>query len=175
MMSGELPDGWDDGHPELFARRTNRWPRASAGGKVINAIAARVPELVGGSADLNPSTDTALKGAGDFQSPAHPPDGVHQGAVGGEWGYGGRNLHFGVREHAMGRQSRGMALHGGVIPFGATFLIFCRLHAPVHPPGGADEAARRSTSSPTTASAWARTARRTSRSSRLPRCARSRT
>ena len=90
---------------------------------MINAIAARVPELVGGSADLNPSTDTALKGAGDFQSPARQ-GGDRQGAVGGEWGYAGRNIHFGVREHAMAADRSGLALHGGVIPFSATFLTF---------------------------------------------------
>jgi transketolase len=90
---------------------------------VINAIAARVPELVGGSADLNPSTDTALKGLGDFQNPkAQPSD--RQGAVGGEWSYAGRNLHFGVREHAMAAISSGIALHGGLIPFSATFFTF---------------------------------------------------
>ncbi len=82
-----------------------------------------MPELIGGSADLNPSTDTALKGAGDFQNPRRPAT-DKQGAVGGEWGYGGRNLHFGVREHAMGAILSGLALHGGVIPFGATFLTF---------------------------------------------------
>jgi transketolase len=82
-----------------------------------------VPELLGGSADLNPSTETALKGAGDFQSPATEGR-AHQGAVGGEWSYGGRNVHYGVREHAMGAISSGLALHGGVIPFSATFFTF---------------------------------------------------
>jgi transketolase len=95
----------------------------SAGGKIINAIAARVPELVGGSADLNTSTETALKGAGDFQSPA-TAGGAKQGAVGGEWGYGGRNVHYGVREHAMGAVSSSLALHGGVLPFSAPFVPF---------------------------------------------------
>ena len=74
---------------------------------MINAIAARVPELIGGSADLNPSTETALKGAGDFQSPTVRQVSDHQGAVGGEWGYAGRNIHFGVREHAMAAISYG--------------------------------------------------------------------
>ena len=82
-----------------------------------------MPELLGGSADLNSSTETALKGAGDFQSPA-TAGGAHQGAVGGEWGYGGRNVHYGVREHAMAAVSSGLALHGGVIPFSATFFTF---------------------------------------------------
>jgi transketolase len=82
-----------------------------------------VPELVGGSADLNPSTDTALKGAGDFESPA-TAGGAHQGAVGGDWSYAGRNVHFGVREHAMTAISSGLALHGGLVPFTATFFTF---------------------------------------------------
>jgi len=78
------------------------------GGTVMNAIAAAVPELVGGSADLDPSTKTYLKGMGDFQ-----PD-----------NYGGRNIHYGVREHAMAGINNGIALHGGLLPFGATFLNF---------------------------------------------------
>jgi len=79
-----------------------------AGGMVMNAIAAAVPELVGGSADLDPSTKTYLKDQGDFQ-PGN---------------YGGRNIHYGVREHAMGGITNGLALHGGLLPFGATFLNF---------------------------------------------------
>jgi len=122
LMSGQLPEGWDKDIP-TFSPTDKPIATRAAGGKIINAIAARVPELIGGSADLNPSTDTALKGAGDFQNP-HRPTTDKQGAVGGEWGYGGRNLHFGVREHAMGAIVTGMALHGGVIPFGATFLTF---------------------------------------------------
>ena len=82
-----------------------------------------MPELVGGSADLDPSTFTWLKEDGDFESPSRPRDGV-QGTVGGGWGYGGRNIHFGVREHAMGAAVNGLAYHGGFIPFGATFLVF---------------------------------------------------
>ncbi len=89
----------------------------------MQAIAAKVPELVGGSADLNPSTFTWLKGLGDFQSPGFSPEGLH-GMVGGPWGYEGRNIHFGVREHAMGSIAVGMALHGGIIPYTATFLTF---------------------------------------------------
>ncbi len=119
---GELPDGWDGEIPR-FAPGDKPMATRSAGGKIINAIAARVPELLGGSADLNTSTETALKGAGDFQSPA-TAGGAKQGAVGGEWGYGGRNVHYGVREHAMGAVSSGLALHGGVIPFSATFFTF---------------------------------------------------
>jgi transketolase len=122
VLSGELPKGWDQDVP-TFTAADKPIATRSAGGKIINAIAARVPELVGGSADLNSSTETALKGAGDFQSPA-TEGGAHQGAVGGEWGYGGRNVHYGVREHAMAAVSSGLALHGGVIPFSATFFTF---------------------------------------------------
>ena len=121
-LSGELPKGWDQDVP-TFTTADKPIATRSAGGKIINAIAARVPELLGGSADLNSSTETALKGAGDFQSPA-TEGGAHQGAVGGEWGYGGRNVHYGVREHAMAAVSNGLALHGGVIPFSATFFTF---------------------------------------------------
>jgi len=121
-MSGQLPDGWDKDIP-TFSPADKPIATRSAGGKVINAIAAHVPELVGGSADLNPSTNTALKGAGDFQSPLNLAT-DRQGAIGGEWGYGGHNLHFGVREHAMAAIVSGLALHGGVIPFGSTFLTF---------------------------------------------------
>ena len=121
-LAGDLPKGWDADIP-TFATADKPIATRSAGGKVINAIAARVPELLGGSADLNSSTETALKGAGDFQSPA-TEGGAHQGAVGGEWGYGGRNVHYGVREHAMAAVSSGLALHGGVIPFSATFFTF---------------------------------------------------
>ena len=89
----------------------------------MQEIAAKVPELIGGSADLNPSTFTWLKRMGDFQSPAFTPEGLH-GMVGGPWGFEGRNIHYGVREHAMGSISVGMALHGGIIPYTATFLTF---------------------------------------------------
>jgi len=89
----------------------------------MNAVAPHLPFLVGGSADLDPSTHTALTGMGDFQSPDQQP-GDRQGAVGGVWGYGGRNCHFGIREHAMAAALNGMAAHGGLIPFGATFFTF---------------------------------------------------
>jgi transketolase len=78
---------------------------------------------MGGSADLNPSTFTMLKGEGDFESVHVSADGA-QGTSGGPWGYAGRNLHFGVREHGMGAIVNGLALHGGYIPYGATFLVF---------------------------------------------------
>ncbi len=121
-MEGRLPEGWDADIPSFPADPKGMASRV-ASGKVMNAIAPRLPHLVGGSADLNPSTNTALKGMGDFQSPdVQPVD--RQGTVGGEWGYAGRNFHFGVREHAMAAALNGMAVHGGLIPFGATFFTF---------------------------------------------------
>jgi transketolase len=89
----------------------------------MNAIAPRLPALAGGSADLDPSTKTALKGFGDF-NPTVTSGEDTQGSEGGLWNYAGRNLHFGVREHAMGAIANGLAAHGGMIPYGATFLIF---------------------------------------------------
>ena len=83
----------------------------------------RFPPLIGGSADLNPSTNTALKGRGNFQSPLTKEEAV-QGAEAGPWGYSGANVAFGVREHAMGSILNGIALHGGALPFGSTFLVF---------------------------------------------------
>jgi transketolase len=122
MVAGTLPPDWNADMPKwqptdkAIATRT-------AGGQALNALAQRIPNIVGGSADLNPSTDTALKGMGDFQ-PAESGGPGTPGAVGGEWGYGGRNMAFGVREHAMGAAVNGMAAHGGLLPFGATFLVF---------------------------------------------------
>ena len=89
----------------------------------MNAIASKLPAFIGGSADLDPSTHTALSGAGDFESPQETID-DSQGSVGGGWRYSGSNLHFGIREHAMGAILNGMAAHGGTLPFGSTFLIF---------------------------------------------------
>jgi transketolase len=89
----------------------------------MNAVAARLPALIGGSADLDPSTYTALKGLGDFE-PAGANASDREGSLGGGWSFAGRNLHFGVREHAMGSVLNGLAAHGGTLPFGATFLIF---------------------------------------------------
>lgn len=122
LIRGELPDAWDADIPEFPA---NGKPIATrvASGKVLNAIAPGLPGLVGGSADLNPSTHTVLEGMGDFENPALA-SGDTQGSSGGEWSYAGRNLHFGVREHAMGAIMNGIAAHGGLIPFGATFLVF---------------------------------------------------
>jgi transketolase len=120
-LAGRLPAGWDKDVPTFEAGGKPVATR-SAGGKVLGAIAAHLPEIVGGSADLNPSTNTTLKGEGDFQSPQQ--DGDRQGAVGGQWSYAGRNIHYGVREHAMGAVTSGLALHGGFRPYTATFLTF---------------------------------------------------
>jgi transketolase len=105
-MAGELPQGWRDGLP-VFAAGEKVATR-SASGKVLNALAKAIPTLMGGSADLAPSTNTYLGGMGDFQRDT--PE--------------GRNVHFGVREHAMGGIMNGMAYHGGIFPFGATFFVF---------------------------------------------------
>ncbi len=122
IMKGELPAGWEKALPgygpgskDVATRKTSE--------AVLQALAPVIPELMGGSADLNPSTFTWLKGQGDFQKPGEPPA-CREGAVGGEWGYGGRNIHFGVREHAMAAIAGGMALHGGVLPFTGTFFTF---------------------------------------------------
>ena len=121
-MSGGLPAGWDAAMPTFQADQKGIATRKALEA-VIQVLAPTVPELMGGSADLNPSTLSWLKGFGDFQYPANAPKEL-QGEVGGEWGYKGRNVHFGVREHAMGAITTGMALHGGFIPYTATFLIF---------------------------------------------------
>ncbi|MGH2520958.1 MAG: transketolase-like TK C-terminal-containing protein, partial [Anaerolineales bacterium] len=121
-VAGELPQGWDAGLPTFPADAKGLATR-KASEAVMQALGAKLPELMGGSADLNPSTFTVLKGQGDFQSPQNSPRGA-QGTSGGPWGYEGRNLHFGVREHGMGAAVNGMAVHGGFIPYGATFLIF---------------------------------------------------
>jgi transketolase len=123
-IAGRLPDDWE-AHLPTFADHTGMATR-DAGGHVMNALASVVANLVGGSADLDPSTRTALKGYGDFQSllVAQSGDVPTQGTAGGVWGYAGRNIHFGVREHAMAAVMTGMAVHGGLRPFGATFLSF---------------------------------------------------
>lgn len=122
MFAGELPAGWD-AHLPAFGADPKGMATRKASEIAMNTIAPGLPELIGGSADLNPSTFTWLKGLGDFQNPSLPSDEA-QGAVGGGWGYGGRNLHFGVREHGMAAAVNGMALHGGLIPYAATFLVF---------------------------------------------------
>lgn len=107
-LSGDLPDGWDSGLDGLFTGEDKPMATREALGKVLNIVSEKIHALVGGSADLAPSTKTTLKEKGHF--------GVED--------YCGHNLHFGVREHAMGAIANGMALHGGVIPYTATFLIF---------------------------------------------------
>jgi transketolase len=119
---GELPEDWDADIPEFPAEPKGLATRA-ASGKVLNAIAPKLPVLIGGSADLNPSTFTALAQLGDFENPERDFQ-SSQGLSGGGSNYAGRNLHFGVREHAMGAALNGMAAHGGIRPFGSTFLIF---------------------------------------------------
>ncbi len=121
-MRGELPAGWDADIPQFAADAKGVATRV-ASGEIMNAIAPHVPALIGGSADLDPSTYTALNGLGDFEPPSAAA-GDPQGSNGGGWSYAGRNLHFGVREHAMGSMLNGMAAHGGIVPFGATFLVF---------------------------------------------------
>lgn len=107
VMRGELPTGWDSDLPSFHSEEGPMATR-DASGKVMNILAQRLPQLMGGSADLAPSTKTILMGYGDF-------------------GFGkdcGRNLHFGVREHAMGAIANGLAVHGGILPYTATFLTF---------------------------------------------------
>jgi transketolase len=107
VTQGKLPDNWDEDLP-LFKPSDGPMATRKASGRAINAIASSLPELMGGSADLSPSTKTIMEGAKDFE--ADCPE--------------GRNMHFGVREHSMGAILNGMALHKGIIPYGATFLIF---------------------------------------------------
>jgi transketolase len=104
--AGRLPEGWEAGLP-VFTPKDAQATRA-ASGRVLNAIAPTLPELIGGSADLAGSTNVVFKDGGDVAA--------------GHWG--GRNVHFGVREHGMGTILNGLALHGGVRPVGSTFLIF---------------------------------------------------
>ncbi|HEV7663989.1 MAG TPA: transketolase [Chloroflexota bacterium] len=124
-QAGELPPNWDRDLPTFRAEdvKGGKLATRSAGGQVINAIAKVLPELVGGSADLNPSTDTALKGLGDFESPANVVK-DRQGSVGDAWAYAGRNIFYGIREHAMGSVTNGLLYHGGLRAFSATFLVF---------------------------------------------------
>jgi transketolase len=106
MVKSERPEGWDAEIKKYQPKGATATRRAF--GEVLNLVAPQLSNLIGGSADLAPSTDTTQKGLGDFLA-GH---------------YEGRTLHFGVREHAMGGALSGMALHGGVIPYGGTFLIF---------------------------------------------------
>jgi transketolase len=106
MISGNLPEGWEEALPDFPTDK----PIATrvASGKVLNAIADKVPSLIGGSADLAPSNKTYLDAYSDISA----------------GNFDGRNLRFGVREHAMGAILNGIALHGGFIPYGGTFLVF---------------------------------------------------
>ena len=106
-LAGRLPEGWAAALP-TFTPDPKGMATRKASGIVLNAVAPGVPELIGGSADLAGSTNTLIDDAGDFSATVRR----------------GRNLRFGVREHAMGGIMNGMALHGGVIPYGGTFLIF---------------------------------------------------
>jgi len=106
-MKGDLPEGWEKDIPGFPADPKGSATRA-ASGSVLNALSKRIRNLLGGSADLAPSNQTLIKDEGDFQA-GH---------------FGQRNLRFGVREHGMGGILNGMALHGGLIPYGGTFLIF---------------------------------------------------
>ncbi len=106
VLAGELPEGWVQRLPSFPAGAKLATRQAS--GKTLNALAPALPELVGGSADLAGSNNTLVAGAADVRAGA----------------YGGRTLHFGVREHGMGAILNGLALHGGFRPYGATFLIF---------------------------------------------------
>jgi transketolase len=121
-MDGELPKDWDARVPSFPSDPKGMATRV-ASGKVLNEIDNELPSLIGGSADLDPSTHTALRAMGDFENPRDEAGNL-QGSAGGGWSYGGRNLHFGVREHGMGAIANGLATHGGIIPFAATFLIF---------------------------------------------------
>ncbi|MGA8276896.1 MAG: transketolase [Rhodanobacteraceae bacterium] len=121
-MEARLPKDWDRDIPEFPVDAKGIATRV-ASGKIMNAVAPRFPALLGGSADLDPSTFTALEGFGDF-APGAAAEGDTQGEAGGGWTYAGRNLHFGVREHAMGSICNGLAAHGGSLPYCSTFLIF---------------------------------------------------
>jgi len=105
-VRGELPDSWERLAPDFGA--TTGMATRQASGRMLNALAAALPELVGGSADLAPSNNTLLAGEGTVA----PAD------------FGGRNIHFGIREHAMAAACNGMALHGGIRPYAGTFLVF---------------------------------------------------
>ncbi|MHB8135603.1 MAG: transketolase [Anaerolineaceae bacterium] len=106
-LEGKLPENWQLGLP-VFAADEKGLATRSSSGKVLNALAIKIPEIMGGSADLAPSTNTWLTDLPAFASETAE----------------GRNIHFGVREHGMGSIVNGMSYHGGVIPYGATFMVF---------------------------------------------------
>ena len=107
VMSGELPEDWDENVPNLTAAENEDATRGWSG-KVLQGVASGLPNLIGGSADLAGSNKTTINGADNLLSSSP----------------GGRNIHYGIREHAMASIMNGMALHGGIRPFGGTFLIF---------------------------------------------------
>ena len=107
-LRGDLTERWDEDLDSLFNAGDNAVSTREASGRVMNAIASKLHTLIGGSADLAPSTKTLLKNREDLSA----------------GNYGGNNMHFGIREHAMGAIANGMALHGGIIPYTATFLVF---------------------------------------------------
>ena len=111
-LNGRLPDAWDADLPAFTAKDAQATRAASA--KVLNAIAVKLPEVIGGSADLAGSTQVVFKDGGDVAA--------------GNWH--AKNIHFGVREHGMGAILNGLALHGGVRPVGSTFLIFSEYMRP---------------------------------------------
>jgi len=120
--AGTLPEGWDQDIP-TYGAGSEPVATRKAGHDVLNAIARRVTNLIGGSADLDPSTKTRLAEAGSFH-PAQSGDDSIQGSPTGPWTYAARNVAFGVREHAMGGILNGISAHGGLRPYGSTFLIF---------------------------------------------------
>ncbi|MBN1249617.1 MAG: transketolase [Anaerolineae bacterium] len=107
ILAGRLPQNWEMALP-VFKPESGPIATRAASGKILQGLAPVIPELVGGSADLSPSTNTYISGFGDFQRDT--PE--------------GRNFHFGVREHGMGAVLNGMALYGGLRPYGGTFLVF---------------------------------------------------
>jgi transketolase len=122
LIKGELQKGWTENIPH-FPADTKGMATRDASHKIMQAINPALPGFIGGSADLNPSTKTELINFGNFQSPT-TAIGDLQGSLDGGWNYAGRNLFYGVREHAMAAISNGMATFNGIIPFSATFLIF---------------------------------------------------
>jgi transketolase len=122
LIKGELKKGWNENIPHFPADAKGLATRDAAA-KVMQAINPNLPGFIGGSADLNPSTKTELTNFGNFESAATAV-GDLQGSVSGGWNYASRNLYYGVREHAMGSISNGLATFNGIIPFTATFLTF---------------------------------------------------
>jgi transketolase len=122
FMKGELKSGWNENIPRFPADAKGMATR-DASHQVMQAINPNLSGFIGGSADLNPSTKTELINYGNFQSPT-TAKGDLQGSLDGGWSYAGRNIFYGVREHAMAAISNGMATFNGIIPFASTFLIF---------------------------------------------------